>query len=511
MTDPTTALPTWLAPLLLPEELRASDAYAIEDRGIAGIELMERAGAALARVAAAVLPTGRIAVVCGPGNNGGDGFIAGRVLRELGRDVVVLTTRPVDAYRGDAAIALERLGPAPVPFASGDDGKALRGAAGVIDALLGTGVTGAPHGVELDAVRAMEASGVPVVACDLPSGIDAATGAVAGEAIRAVATVTFHRPSPGHLVHPAKDHVGALHVADIGIPAGTPVTPSIGALTDRAVRALPTRSADSHKYAAGAVVVLAGGAKYPGAGVLAVRGAQRGGAGYVTAVVSEAAVGLVRGAAPEAIVQPFPDRDLESALADLLGRRADGVVVGPGLGDDEHAEALVHAALGSDRPVVLDADGLAPFAGDPERLRRDAPLVLTPHAGELGRLLDRTSSEIGAGRLDAAREASRRSGAVVVLKGDDTIIATPDGVVAINDLSAPALATAGTGDVLAGATGAALASGVDPFLAACAAVRLHARAGHLAARRAGTADGIVAWDIAELLPAARAASGPARG
>jgi NAD(P)H-hydrate epimerase len=496
------SLPHWLAPLLSPGELGASDRFASEDHGIPGIELMERAGTALAHAAAAALPSGRIAVLCGPGNNGGDGLVAARALQAAGRDVVVLLTRDADAYRGDAALARDRCGLPLVPFVADE----LDGVIGVIDALLGTGATGAPRGPELAAIQAVAARALPVVACDLPSGIGAATGAVEGDAIRAVRTVTFHRPSPGHVVRPAKGYVGALQVVDIGIPAGAPIQPQTGAIRDTIFGALQTRAGDSHKYAAGAVVVLAGGHRYPGAGLLAVRGAQRGGAGYVTAVVSEPAVALVRGAAPEAIVQPFPEGSVIDGVSAILERRADAVVVGPGLGDDDHAEALVHAALASQSAVVLDADGLAPFAGDPERLQREAPLILTPHAGELGRLLGHSSSEIGAARLELAREAARRSGAVVVLKGDDTIIAVPGGSAAVNTLSAPALATAGTGDVLAGAIGALLGTGVDPWLAACAGVRLHAYAGRIAARRVGSIDGVVALDVADALPAARGAA-----
>lgn len=492
--------PSWVSDLLLPAELGASDRWAIDVLGTPGIELMERAGAALAAAAAQALPSGPIAVLCGPGNNGGDGLIAARLLDAAGRDARVLLAKDADAFTGDAALARDRCG---LPFALFDE-AALDDVTGVIDALLGTGAFGAPRGVVLDAIDAVAARGLPVVACDLPSGVDAATGEVPGAAFTAVRTVTFHRPSPGHLIRPAKGHVGELVVADIGISgAGAPVSPTHGALRDTIVRALPTRSGTAHKYAAGAVVVIGGGAKYPGAGVLAVRGAQRAGAGYVTALTSAEAAPLVRGASPEAIVQIWPDEDLDTHVAELLEARADAVVVGPGLGADGHGPALVRGALATDRPVVLDADGLAPFAGDPEGLRRRAPLILTPHAGELGRLLGRTSVEIGARRLASAREAAERSGAVVVLKGDDTVIAHPIGGVAVNDLAAPALATAGTGDVLAGAAGALLAAGADPWLAACAAVRLHARAGRLAAAQAGSHDGVVAWDVAERLPAAR--------
>ncbi|MBO9531961.1 MAG: NAD(P)H-hydrate dehydratase [Solirubrobacteraceae bacterium] len=495
-------LPGWLAPLLLPEELGASDRYAINERGIPGIDLMERAGGALARAAARALPAGPIAVLCGGGNNGGDGLIAARMLRDGGREVRVLLTRPATDLKGDAVLALRRLGEATPLLGPADAGAVLDGTAGAIDALLGTGATGAPRGAEGALIQALAAAAIPVVACDLPSGIDAATGEVPGAAVRAVTTVTFHRPSPGHLIAPAKDHVGRLEVVDIGIPRGATIEPQIGAIRDAVASALPTRSAASHKYAAGAVVVVAGSAQYPGAAVLAVRGAQRAGAGYVTAVVGEPAVPLVRGSSPEAIVQPSPQPGEEASLDELLAKRADAVVLGPGMSGNE-AASLVHAVLAAGVPTVLDADGLAPFAGRPEGLRREAPLILTPHAGELGRLLGRTSAEIGARRLACAREAAQRTGAVVVLKGDDTIVADPNGRVAVNDLSSPALATAGTGDVLAGTIGALLAAGAEPFLAAAGAVRLHAQAGRLAAAAIGAADGVVAFDVAEHLPAAR--------
>lgn len=492
-------LPSWLSPLLLPGELGASDRYAIDACGIPGIELMERAGRALAEAALRAIPAGPVAVLCGGGNNGGDGLIAARVLRAAGREVRLHCTRAPSELRGDAAVAWERLGETPVLHAP-TPAEALAGAAGAIDALLGTGARGAPTGATRDAIGALLASAVPVVACDLPSGIDASTGEVPGVAVRAAVTVTFHRPSPGHVIHPAKAHVGRLEVIDIGIPAGAPIAPTHGAIRAAALAALPARGEQSHKYAAGAIVVIAGSVRYPGAAVLAVRGAQRAGAGYVTAATREPAGQLVRGRSPEVIVQPLPEGSEAAQLTRALGERADAVVVGPGL--DGEAE-IIAAALAAGLPTVLDADGLAPYAGAPERLRRDAPLILTPHAGELGRLLGRSSKDIGAQRLSAAREAAERAQAIVVLKGDDTIVAAPGGVAAVNTLAAPALATAGTGDVLAGAIGALLAAGAEPLLAATAGVRLHARAGVLAARALGSADGVVAWDVAEHLPAAR--------
>ncbi|MFT4034564.1 MAG: NAD(P)H-hydrate dehydratase [Patulibacter sp.] len=500
----TAGWPFWLAPLLLPQELDASDRYAIEQCGILGIDLMERAGAALADAARAELPAGPIAVLCGAGNNGGDGFIAARLLRDAGREVRVLASRAPHEYEGDAAIALSRLGDQQAIERPEQVGAVLGGATGVIDALLGTGTVGVPRGIVAALISAVRASNLPVVACDLPSGIDAASGTVAGEVIAARCTVTFHRPSPGHLVQPAKTHVGRLIVADIGIPPGAPMTPRCGAIRSAVTRALPQRGAASHKYNAGAVTVVAGAPAYPGAAMLAVRGAQRAGAGYVTAVVSDPAVVLVRGASPEAIVRAW-SRDIgDAAFAELLERRTDAVVLGPGLiGTDPGEQRLIDATLAAERPTVLDAGALALYSGRAEELRRGAPLILTPHAGELGRLLGIGAAAVGAQRLASAHTAAQRTGAVVVLKGDDTIIAAPDGRVAINELAASALATAGTGDVLAGAIGALLAGGADPFLAAAGGVYLHAHAGRIAAAALGTSDGVVAWDVAERLPAAR--------
>lgn len=495
------ALPTWLAPLLLPAELAASDRFAIDDRSIPGIDLMERAGAALAETARRVLPPGPIVVLCGGGNNGGDGLIAARLLRAEGRDVRVVLTREPAALRGDAALAHERL-VGPSVLASHEAPDALRAATGVIDALLGTGARGAPTGPIAELIAAVLASGLPVVACDLPSGIDPATGAVPGAVLSAVATVTFHRPSPGHLIAPAKQHVGRLRTVDIGIPAGASIDPQHGAIRDAVLRELPRRGADSHKYRAGAVAVIAGSEAYPGAAVLAVRGAQRAGAGYVTAVVSEAARPLVLATSPEAIVRAWNDETPSDAVHGALSSRVGAVVAGPGMSGSEAAIA-VETAVAGPHPTVLDADGLAPFAGAPSRLRRSAPLILTPHAGELARLLGVTVDEISRGRLQHTQHAAQLTGAIVVLKGDDTLVVGPRGYVAVNDLPAPALATAGTGDVLAGVIGALLAAGADPFLAAAAGVRLHARAGRLAATRHASADGVVALDVAEALPAAR--------
>lgn len=494
-------LPGWLAPLLLPEELRASDVHAIETCGIPGIQLMERAGAALAEAALRHLPAGPIAVLCGPGNNGGDGLVAARLLHARGREVRVLCTRPVDAYRGDAALAAAALAGAVEIEPFGALSRILAHATGAIDALLGTGATGAPRGPEAEVIDALLASGLPVLACDLPSGVDSATGEQASCSVRAVATVTFHRASPGHLIHPGKAATGRLEVADIGIPAGAPIAPTVGAIRERVVAELPRRGAGTHKYSAGHVLVIAGSAQYPGAALLTVRGAQRAGAGYVTALADAASIPALHQAAPEAVVVDRAGHRDAGALRALLDR-ASAVVVGPGLSDPADGP-LLDAVLLSELPVVVDAGGLALLGRDLSRLRRSAPLILTPHAGELARLLGTTSAAVQARRLASARELSAQSGAHVLLKGDDTLVIAPSGEVAVQDLASPALATAGTGDVLAGLLGAVLATGAPPWVAASAAARLHARAGRIAASRAGSVEGTVAMDVAEALPAAR--------
>jgi len=507
-------LPSGLDPLPDAPAIRATDAWAIAVAGIPGPALMEAAGVALADAAIDLAPDGPVVVVCGAGSNGGDGYVAARVLEERGRAVRVVRTVPEERLVGDAAAARDRWAAARgrLPGASPWTTGALDGAALVVDAILGTGATGAPRGVAetaIDAIRGFADAGGVVLACDVPSGVDATTGEVEGAAVRADATVTFHAATPGLWIAPGKGLAGRVRVVDIGIPDGhRDAIPAAwaGLMTDRLVADLATRGASGTKFRSGHVVVVGGGPGMVGAPCLTARGAMRAGAGYVTVATPGAVASTVAAHAPtEALGLALPD-DAEAAataVLDALGAHDGTLVVGPGLGRGEGAAALARRAVGgATGPVVVDADGIAAFAGEPEGLGRTGPTVLTPHAGELARLLDRPTADVGAGRLRHARDAAVRSGAVVVLKGDDTLVVAPDGRTAISPGGVPGLATAGTGDVLAGIVGALVARGAEPFVAAAAGVRLHARAGELVADEHGV-DGTVAGDVADAVGRAR--------
>jgi hydroxyethylthiazole kinase-like uncharacterized protein yjeF len=502
-------LPDWLEPLYDAPTMRATDAWAIEERGIAGLELMERAGAGLARLAADVAPGGDIAVVCGGGNNGGDGYVAARLLRQAGRNVRVLTTSDPERLKGDARANLERLpGDAPRPFAP----AALEGVAVIVDAILGTGFSGAPRDDVAAVIAAVNGAGAPVVACDVPSGVDASTGVVEGEAVRAVATATFHAAKPGLWIHPGKEHAGEVVVVDIGIPArGGPAQPSIGLIGEGALAAYPRRGAESTKFASGHVLVAGGSRGMTGAPCLASMAAMRAGAGYVTVCVPAALNDIFEIKLTEVMSAPLPDADgahTPAGAQEVLDRarqRGGALVLGPGLGRSDGAFAFARrVAREAPVPLVLDADGLNAMASPPTHLEtlrdRPAPAVLTPHAGELARLLDLASDAVGARRLEHAREAARRCGAIVVLKGDDTLVAEPEGRVGVNRGGSPALATAGTGDVLSGVIAAFLARGLPPLHAACAAVFVHAEAGRRAAVLLDGPDGVIATDVVDELP-----------
>jgi len=499
-------LPPWIEPLLTAAEMRAVDAWAIDTKGVPSLDLMERAGEGLARVTAQRAPEGRIAIVCGKGNNGGDGLVAARLLRDAGRDVDVLAVWPTESLEGDAREQLRRLpGAAPAVF----DAGRLDGADAIVDALLGTGTTGAPREPAAAVIEAIVAAGAPVVAADVPSGVDASTGEVAGPAVRAVATATFHCAKPGLWIEPGKSHAGEVHVIDISIPSGAPAAPEIGLIGGAVLAGVPRRTAGSTKFTSGTVVVIGGSTGLTGAPAMSALAAMRSGAGYVTV------------AAPAELELAFTARLLEAMTIGLPAAggaltadavepaltaigRADAVVLGPGLSRHEGAQAFARAIFERiDVPLVIDADGLNALAGVfPDRLpQRSAPTVLTPHAGELGRLLDVESAEIARHRLGYARDAAASSGAIVVLKGDDTLVVEPSGRVAISRGGAPALATAGTGDVLSGVTAAMLAKGLAPEHAACAAVHAHVLAGRLAAEPHGP-DGVVASDVIQALRAA---------
>ncbi|MGN6867491.1 MAG: NAD(P)H-hydrate dehydratase [Solirubrobacteraceae bacterium] len=506
-------LPDWLDPLPDASEQRTLDEWAIGERGIPGIELMERAGTGLADLTCELAPVGRIAVVCGKGNNGGDGLVAARVLRQRGRGVDVLLLSEPGELRGDAAANLERLpGDPPVPFSA----EALLGSAAIIDAILGTGFSGEPREPAAGAIGTINmvgAGGSVVVACDVPSGVDASTGEALAATVRARATATFHAGKPGLWIAPGKAQAGEVRVIDIGIPAGGPADPSVGLISGRVLDRIPRRGRESTKFAAGSVLVCGGSRGLTGAPCLASESAMRAGAGYVTAFVPASLNLIFEARLLEVMTAPLPDEDgsLEvSGVAHVVARaeRADAFVLGPGLGRAPGALGFARTAAREVKlPMLLDADGLNAHAGALGSLAaREAPTVLTPHAGELARLLETDSASVGARRLESVRRASSEARAIVVLKGDDTLVAAPDGRVAVNRGGASALATAGTGDVLSGVIGAFLAKRMDPFEAACAGVLVHARAGQLTAREIGS-EGVIASDVIAALPRARAPLG----
>jgi hydroxyethylthiazole kinase-like uncharacterized protein yjeF len=510
-------LPDWLTPLLDAATMRAVDRWAIEQRGVAGLDLMERAGAGVARAVERLAPDGPVTVVCGKGNNGGDGLVVARLLRDAGRDVTVVCVAPPEDFAGDARTNLDRLpGDGPVRLTEGVCAQAVV----VVDGLLGTGFEGEPRGAVAEAIDAVNAAGAPVVSVDVPSGVDASTGCVSGRAVRAAVTVTFHATKPGMWIHPGKAHAGEVETVDIGIPRGAPDKANIGLIGSAVLDGLPHRGADSTKFSSGHVLVAGGSRGLTGAPRMAAYAAMRTGAGYVTACVPASSQTILASAGPPELMTRGLPEDGDGGLSvdgvdgvlDAV-RRGGALALGPGLGRGDGAFAFARRlAREADVALVLDADGLNAHAGRlTELAARSAPTVLTPHAGELGRLLELDSDEIERERLRHVRAAAELSGAVVVLKGDDTLIADPSGRVAVSPGGSPALATAGTGDVLTGVIAALLSQGLDPFTAAAAGVWLHAAAGREAARRQGVAEGVIASDVIAALPAARADGTSGRG
>src|SRR4051794_1818844 len=486
--------------------MRSVDAWAIEDQGIPSLELMEAAGRAVAGAVAELAPEGPIRVVCGKGNNGGDGLVAARHLAETGYEVEALLLWPRDELSGDARANLDRYAGAGEIEAAELSGR-LAGSGAVVDAIFGTGFSGAPRDAAQSAIEAINRCGGPVVACDIASGVDAASGEVEGVAVEADLTISFHAAKLGHLIAPGKEHTGGLRVAPIGIPEDAPGQPAGGVIGEAVLSLLPPRQPGSTKFTSGQVVVAGGSRGLTGAVCMAAQAAIRAGAGYATVAVPADLEPIFEAKLTEVMSVGCGGGDgrLGPDSADAVIAAFDGAaagVLGPGLGRHPGSFALAHeVARAVELPLVIDADGLNAFAGDLDRIaERAAPTVLTPHAGELARLLGRSSEEVGDHRLASAREAARASAAIVVLKGDDTIV-TDGERFAVNAVSAPALATAGTGDVLSGISSAFLARGRDPFAATCAAVLAHARAGDDAARRIGAAEAVIATDVIAAIPA----------
>jgi hydroxyethylthiazole kinase-like uncharacterized protein yjeF len=484
--------------VLTTTEMEHADRLAIAG-GTPGFALMLRAGQAVAKAAMDLVEQGPILVVAGRGNNGGDGFVAATELVARGRGVSIILLCERDTLQGDAALAARGWKGPVLPC----DVRAIGAPALIIDALFGAGldrpVKGDPH----DIIEAINVSGAPVLSVDLPSGVNGTTGAVMGVAVRATETVTFFRRKPAHLLLPGRVHCGRVRLADIGIEAG--VLDEIRPLTFENIPKLwresfPVPRIDGHKYARGHAVVVSGDIAATGAARLAARGALRAGAGLVTLASPRDALAINASALTAVMIRAI---DTGAEFADLLAdKRLNACVIGPGVGVGERARNLVLAALAAQRGVVLDADALTSFADAPEHLfdaiksSNDSQVVLTPHQGEFQRLFsDMNNKHPLRSKLERARAAAERSGAIVLLKGPDTVVASPDGRAAISVNAPPWLATAGAGDVLAGMIAGFLAQGTPAFEAACIGVWMHGEAGSEAG------PGLIAEDLPEVLPA----------
>lgn len=484
------------AEILTTEQMYAADRFAM-DGGIPGTVLMEAAGKACADEICRRHAPRPVSVLCGTGNNGGDGFVIARLLAGRGWPATVCLLGDRDRVAGDAAAMLDRW-TGPVIDARTDDLPDARAGGLVVDALFGAGLTRPLDGRAADLAGLVNASGATVVAVDVPSGVDGTTGTAEGAVFDAELTVTFFRAKPGHLLLPGRSHCGELVVADIGIPDSACAHVKSSAWHNaREVwsAAFPVPDLQGHKYGRGHAVVLSGGPESTGAARLAARGALRAGAGLVT-VASPGLAMSVNAAHLTAIMLRRAD-DADDLAGMLEDRRLNSVVAGPGLGVGEPTRQKVRTVLASGAHAVLDADALTSFDGAPEALfaktaRRRSATVLTPHDGEFARLFPDIARTAG-DHLTSARHAARRSGATCVRKGPTTVIAAPDGRAALNTNAPPDLATAGSGDVLAGIVSGLLAQGMPGFEAACAAVWMHGEAGRLCGR------GLIAEDLPEML------------
>jgi ADP-dependent NAD(P)H-hydrate dehydratase / NAD(P)H-hydrate epimerase len=490
------------------EEMSRADKGA-QALGIPGGVLMERAGVAMARIARELYAPERTLIVAGGGNNGGDGFVVARELHRVGVEVSVLATK--EGYEGDPKTNFEILGNLNVRFVGSKELEVELGRADlVVDALLGTGFSGAVREKEARLIEQMNQSAAPVLAVDVPSGVDGATGEVHGAAVRADVTVCAHAAKVGCVVSPGREHAGEVVAVDIGIPPEADVEPSFVWTDADSLRGKIPRTAEpAHKYSAGALLVVAGSRSTTGAPQMVVRGAERTGCGIVFLATPQSSAPSVDLELTEALVHGMPEDEegyvTSAALEQILklSERTSALALGPGMGTGDEGRRLVEGILReTEVPIILDADAITNLAGTDVLAKRSAPTVVTPHAGELGRLLGSDAKEVSAGRLRSARKAAEEHGCCVLLKGSDTLVVEGDSV-AVNSTGNVALATAGTGDVLSGVIGALLSRGMDAYEAARAGAWVHGRAAELWLEETGwPAESLIATDLLPHLPSA---------
>ena len=502
------------------QQMQQCDRDAINGYGISESVLMENAGVQVVESMDEYFGDGvpeLIAVMCGKGNNGGDGFVVARHLYAAGSAVRAYVFASVVDLKGAAAekhSIAEKFGIEIVEVPDIESWEKhssdIAGFDCIVDALFGTGITGPLRGHFGSVVEAVNDADSIVVSVDLPSGLSADSGEVLGPAVEADFTVALAAPKLCHIFPPASEFIGELSVADIGIPRAVidAVESTLELITpEECARLLKPRAADTHKGTYGRVLIIAGAPGMAGAGALAARGSLRGGSGLVTVGTPDSVSGLIASLVVEAMVRPHAsDGDGRLALAAKVGllalaESADVIAVGPGIGTSEETQQLVREiVVESPVPVVLDADGLNAFAGNPEALREiGPPCILTPHPGELARLLSMSTAEVQADRLAAVRLLAARSGSIVVLKGYRSLVCEPGGGVAINPTGNPGMATGGSGDVLTGLLAALIGQGLELFSAARLGTFLHGEAGDIAAERVGETS-LIASDIIEALP-----------
>lgn len=503
-------------PIVSPAQMRAIDGHASTAAGIPSLAFMENAGLAVAtfvrdRLVEAQPGDRRIAVICGPGNNGGDGLVATRYLADWDAAVPVFLLCRAEALRGDARVNYERLvklGIRPIEVRSPAEIPELDDVDMIIDAMYGTGFRGEIEGLDAQMITVMNDSGADIVSIDIPSGVNGDTGAVSAAAVRCKYAISFGFAKKGHFLWPGRSHIGQLVIADIGIPRDEYVDALVRLreVSPEFVRsALPPRPPDGHKGTFGKAITVGGSAGMSGAVVLACRAALKIGLGLAYAAVPESLVDVVDAGSIETVVRPLPEvggkrviaRRALGVVEDLV-KSCDAVALGPGIGTHHETQELVRRLVARrTRPMVLDADGLNAIAGDSSILeqRSDVPLVLTPHAGEMARLLGKDVAEITHDREAAASECAQRFHCVVVMKGAPTFVSDPSGYVYLNPTGNSGMATGGAGDVLTGAIVSLLAQGLGPLEAALCGVYLHGVAGDIGANELGERS-LIASEIA---------------